>query len=206
MVEISGSKTDDDWFSLESKIKADFDNEVLWNQALDMFEFRLNERYIKPAEVIQNNSSILGEGFSITTLLCSLVEMLETFYEGKCYKYDKPRTNTEYGNGSSKSLYVQFLTSKEPFSEIFDKQLAEDFYSNVRCALLHESMTRNGWLIRIDTNDLIIINNKNKKFNRFYFLDYLKTYIKNYRGYVLESKERKNSFIRKMQCICKNSH
>ena len=204
MVEIAGTKTDADWKSLEKKIKTDFASIKLWNLALDIFELRLNERYIKPAEEIQNNLSVSGEGFAITALLCSLVEALETFYEGKCYKHEKPRTNTEYGNSKSQSFYVQFLSKREPFSNVFDEQLAKDFYKNVRCALLHEAMTRNGWTIRIDTDVLVEQKAGRKILNRYYFLEYLKEYILKYRANVLNSKERKNAFIRKMNCICQN--
>jgi hypothetical protein len=205
VVEIADKFTDEDWQFLEKGLRADFANEALWNKALDVFESRLNERYIKPAEEIQNKLSVTGEGFAITAILCSLVEALETFYEGKCYKYEKPRNNNEYGNGKSKTLFVSFLTSREPFKNIFNLDLAEDFYKNVRCALLHEAMTRDGWRIRVDTDVLVAHKENGKVLNRFYFLENLKDFIKSYRAEVLTDKKRKNAFIRKMNCICKNA-
>ena len=205
MVEIAENFTDKDWDVLEKKLRADFGNNELWGKLLDVFESRLNDRYIKPAEEIQNNLSVTGEGFSITAILCSLIEALETFYEGKCYKFEKPRTNNEYGNGNSKSIFVSFLSSKQPFSNTFNADLAEDFFKNVRCALLHEAMTRNGWIIRIDTDLLVEQKGNVKTLNRFFFLDNLKSYIKSYRAEVLGNKERKNAFIRKMNCICQNA-
>lgn len=205
MIEIAENFTDEDWSELEKELKNDFGNEILWGRALDVFESRLNERYIRPAEEIQNNLSVKGEGFSITAILCSLIESLETFYVGKCYKYEKPRTNHEYGNGNSKSLFVNFLSTKEPFNSTFNEDLAEDFFKNVRCALLHEAMTRNGWTIRIDSDVLVEQKGNGKVLNRFYFLESLKTYIKSYRAEVLGSKDRKNAFIRKMKCICQNA-
>ncbi len=204
MVEIADKFTDDDWGNLQKELRADFYNEELWCKALDVFETRINERYIKPAEEIQNNLSISGEGFSITAILCSVIETLETFYEGKCYKYEKPINNNEYGNGNSKSLFVNFLSTKEPFRNIFNEDLADDFFRNVRCALLHEAMTRNGWLIRIDTDVLVEQKENGKVLNRFYFLEDIKNYISIYKKVVLGSKERKNAFIRKMNCICNN--
>jgi hypothetical protein len=60
-------------------LRANFSNKELWNNALDVFESRLNGRYIKPAEEIQNNLSVTGEGFAIIAILCSLIEALETF-------------------------------------------------------------------------------------------------------------------------------
>jgi hypothetical protein len=158
-----------------------------------------------PAEEIQDNSSVVGEGFSITAILFSLIEALETFYEGKCYKYETPKMNMEYGNGNSKKLFVNFLTTKEPFKSSFNADLAEDFFKNVRCALLREAMTRNGWKIRIDTDRLVTQKNEEKILNRFYFLEALKEYIRSYKAEVIGNKDRKNAFIRKMNCICKNA-
>ena len=112
-------------------------------------------RYICPAEQIQHNSSIIGEGFSIMAILCTLIEALETFYDGLCYKYDKPRKNYEYGNGKSEKMFVNFLSKREPFKQVFNEPLAKEFYKNIRCPLLHEAATRGGWVIRIDTDSLI---------------------------------------------------
>lgn len=204
MTEIAKNITIADWKELKTKIRSDFSSSILWNQALDIFESRLNERYIYPAKAIEDNDHITGEGFAITTLLCSLIEALETFYQGKCYKYENPRKKHEYGNGKSKLLYVTFLTQREPFSQIFTDELATDFYKNIRCALLHEAMTRNGWVIRVDTNSLIEQEKDIKTLNRGLFLIYIGKYIKNYRNIVINSKKRKKLFIRKMDCICNN--
>ncbi len=205
MVDIANNFTCENWKKLETDLRADFGNTELWEKAIGVFESRLNERYFKPVEEIQNNLSVTGEGFSITAILCSLIEALETFYEGKCYKYEKPRTNTEYGNSKSKKLFVNFLSSKEPFKSTFNTDLAEDFFKNVRCALLHEAMTRNGWTIRINTIHLVEISSEGKVLNRFYFLESLQSYIESYKEEVRSSKKRKNAFIRKMNCICKNA-
>jgi len=67
MVKIAGEKTDKNWRNLEMKIKIDFDNATLWEQALDIFEERLNERYIKPAEKIQNSSSVSDAHLPLST-------------------------------------------------------------------------------------------------------------------------------------------
>lgn len=79
------------------------------------------------------------------------------------------------------------------------------FAANVRCALLHEAMTRNGWMIRISSEGLVEEKDGKKYFNRDNFLREIKSYIKEYRQLVLGSKERKDAFIRKMKCICDNS-
>lgn len=203
--QIANNFTVKDWRELESEIVADFNNEQLWKQALDIFESRINERYIIPAKTIQDNLSVSGEGFSITIILCSLVEALQSFNQGICYKNEKPRTNTEYGNGKSKKLFINFLTKNKPFSVFFDHDLADDFYKNVRCSLVHEAMTRNGWKIRINTNMLVVTEGEIKIFNRFYFLELMIEYIKEYREQTIISKVQKNAFLCKMKCICNNS-
>ena len=53
MVEIANKFTDLDWEKLENELKADFTNTDLWNKAIGVFESRLCERYILPAENIQ---------------------------------------------------------------------------------------------------------------------------------------------------------
>ena len=100
---------------------------------------------------------------------------------------------------------VNFLCTKAPFRTYFDQELAEDFYANVRCALLHEAMTRNGWVIRIDTDRLITIDGDKKTLNRVIFLKNIEVYIQNYKREVFLSCDRKNAFIRKMKCICQNT-
>jgi hypothetical protein len=137
-VKIAGNKTDEEWRLLEAGIKHDFMNAALWEKACDFFEERTLHRYICPAEQIHRTSSIIGEGFSITAILCTLIEALETFYEGRCYKYDKPRRNHEYGDGQSKKIFVNFLSKREPFNKVFDEPLSMEFYKNVRCPLFHE--------------------------------------------------------------------
>jgi hypothetical protein len=202
--DIAGSKTIDDWKTLKDKILLDFNNSALWNEAYDFFEDRMNHRYIYPAETIQNNpnAKIIGEGFSIVTILCSLIEALETFYQGKYFTPLKPKTKFEYTIGESKNLYVSFLTKRLPFKNDFSKTVAIDFYKNVRCGLLHEAATRNGWRIRIDTAVLVDTDGKEKILNRFFLLKYVKDYIKIYRTELFKSKERKEAFIRKMDSIC----
>jgi hypothetical protein len=205
IVQIAGKKTNEDWRLLEAKIKQGFNNDELWEEAYRFFKERLFHRYIGPAEQIQQNSSIIGEGFSIMAIICTLIEALETFYDGRCYKYNKPRKNHEYGNGKSGKMFVSFLSNREPFKQVFDEHLAKEFYKNVRCSLLHEAATRSGWVIRIDTDSLIKSIPGKTVLNRKLFLDQMKKYIEAYKGVLIESKTRKNAFIRKMDCICKTA-
>ena len=44
-------------------------------------------------------------------------------------------------------MFVSFLTERQPFKSVFTKATAQDFYEGVRCGLLHEAQTKNGWRI-----------------------------------------------------------
>jgi hypothetical protein len=88
-----------------------------------------------------------GGGFSIVSLQCALIEFFAASIAGKNYRFGATGNSlTEYGN--SKQLFVAFLHSHAVFSAYFDQSLARDFYENVRCGLLHEARTKNGWRIK----------------------------------------------------------
>jgi hypothetical protein len=45
-------------------------------------------------------------------------------------------------------LIISFLMTRTPFKEDFKTEnMARDFYEGVRCGLLHEARTKNGWTI-----------------------------------------------------------
>jgi len=199
-IEIAGRNKIGDWISLRDKINNNLDNEALWKKAFTLFSDRMNHRYIYPAQTIEYNSSIIGEGFAISAILCSLIEALETFYQGLSYKRKPPRSEYEYFE--SKKIFIRFLISKPPFNKYFDDDLAKDFYENFRCPLLHEAATRKGWKIRIDEEELITKIGSGYIFNRILFIDAIKEYIKYYKKHLFLDNTLKKAFIRKMDFIC----
>jgi len=57
-----------------------------------------------------------------------------------------PGAPDEYSNSSD--IFVSFLVNRTPFKEDFTTvDYARDFYEGVRCGLLHEARTKNGWTI-----------------------------------------------------------
>jgi len=204
-IKIAGDYTVGDWLKLKVQVEADSENVELWNDAFDFFEKRLRSRYLQPIKLIENNSNVDGEGFSIVAIICSMIEALESFYQGKSYR--KPIKNhpldeeTEYFK--SKSIFESFLNNREPFNQYFSKDnLASNFYENVRCAILHEAATRNGWKIRIDTNSLIEKQKASIVINRVIFVQEIENYISNYKDELMNSVELKQAYIRKFDSIC----
>ncbi len=203
--EIAGRNTVADWQKLCIAIDADMGSNELWEKAYSYFEERLTSRYLDPIDHIQKNSIFEGEGFAITAILCSLIEALESFYQGKSYRKATETNpldnNFEYF--ASKGIFESFLKNREPFKNHFiSPDLATDFYENIRCAILHEAATRNGWKIRIDTQSLIEQNGSSKIINRVIFVQYIKIYIENYKIELLGSNDLKKAFIRKFNAIC----
>jgi hypothetical protein len=166
-----------------------------------------------------------GEGFAAMTLICSLIEFLQSCYEGKIYDYKlikKPDTKSGYGKSGEK--FKAFLEQHEPFKTIFTKVVyepdehiktfADDFYSNVRCGLLHEAATNNGWTIKTykvtnGLTDFVDLSDANNKIiYRDKFVEVIKTYCDTYKQQILDNKQDSNkqylrdNFCRKLDGLC----
>jgi len=202
---IAGAKTIADWELLRPKLIAPTLDLPAWNEAKEFMNQRINTRYLESIEALRNHGpSLKGEGFAICTIICSLIEAIETFYTGKNFT-TKPTNEFEYGSRKSGNNFNNFLTTRKPFSEYFDKALAKDFYANVRCALLHEACTRNGWVINIREHETIVIKNGTKTLNRSLFVADLKECIKRHNKELDSSEELREAFLRKFDGICANS-
>ncbi len=144
---ISGRKTRADWQAAKASL---VDGEpAKWRGVFqDFFRTRLALRYLTPIKILQDNGTFSGEGFSIAAIQCSLIEFLESAVQGINYRCVRdPATLGQYEYSSSSKVFQTFLTSREPFCREFTPVIAEDFYSGVRCGLLHEARTNGGWRI-----------------------------------------------------------
>ncbi|MFM7896908.1 MAG: hypothetical protein ACKO8L_13470, partial [Flavobacterium sp.] len=96
-----------------------------------------------------------------------------------------------------------------------DKIDGDDFYTSVRCALLHETQTKNKWIIKKGDNSNIAYEEKNefKIIYRNNFQKCIEKEIQNYKIAIingsryreLESNELRENFISKFNHICKQS-
>lgn len=201
---IAGRRTIKDWEKLKI-VLADFGNLPAWTIAYqDYFLTRLTDRYLDPIETIKNNGEYRGEGFSIMTIICSLIEFLETTYLGLSYKYAKTATLSKYEYNNSIKIFISFLSQRNPFRLYFDKTLAEEFYKNIRCGLLHEARTKGKWTIwgMAGSNKLVERKTHEVIVYRDNFYEGLKTFITAYKNDLLQSFERKEAFIRKFNSLC----
>ncbi|RWH82633.1 MAG: hypothetical protein EOQ86_05015 [Mesorhizobium sp.] len=145
---IAPGKTKDDWTNFAKQLVLGGDVGV-WAEAFDTFLLgRLRSRYLKPIANVQDKGPWEGEGFTIVSIQYALIEFLAATRLGKNYRHDNPKPPHEYKKSSK--LFVDFLFQTAPFDKLFSEADAKDFYSNVRCALLHEARTKGGWIIWVN--------------------------------------------------------
>lgn len=95
--------------------------------AIIIFRDRISGRFLQQIHSLENN--INRNGFAIMALECLLVETFAQFASG--------RDNNE---GVSKQEYTNFLVSE--FSCFTSMNIANKFYSFIRCGILHQAQTK----------------------------------------------------------------
>ena len=136
---------------------------------------------------------------------CSLIEFLESTVQGKSYrllvKGAPPIGQYEYCR--SGEMFESFLMTRAPFSNEFNKDVAHDFYEGVRCGLLHEARTKNGWVISGQHGGRIIeITGDQKAVYRNDFQDALLEFIEWYKTALSSDSVIQAAFIRNFDSLC----
>ncbi|HHD7242348.1 TPA: hypothetical protein ACNOIA_004629 [Enterobacter cloacae] len=212
MVRIAGNKTVSQWTELRARLVDGFSHKD-WTEALYFFDERINGRYLEPIDCIESSKigkEFKGAGFAICTLICALIETLETFHSGKSFKKPPdPENPYEYGHRKSKEHFTNFIKTKSPLNKYFanDNDLANDFYSGVRCSLLHDASTCDGWVINVLEDKTIVSRNGERILNRHLFMNDIRQYIQEYKNSLMEPDNRnlREAFIRKFDGICEAS-
>jgi len=203
-IKIAGNKTVLEWKNLRNKLRAKPNDTNLWNEAYEFFDERLQTRYFKAIKDIKDNDELNGEGFSITAILCSLIEFLESTYTGEIYRYCRDNQLQQYEYNRSKEKFISFFENREPFNTLFTSTngLAVGFYENIRCGLLHEASTKSNWIIRVDNNsEFYEYRDGNNVIDRNIFESQIKKYLEHYKTELLLLKELQEAFIRKFNNI-----
>lgn len=199
---IAGSKTIADWFAIRERLLRR-DTQAWCEAFTEYFETRLRLRYLHPISLLQEHGTFQGEGFSIAAIQCSLIEFMESTTQGINYRHQKrgevPGT---YEYSSSQSIFVAFLRDRAPFSQVFDEMSAQDFYVSVRCGLLHEAQTKNGWRIWAESPVGAIADVKARIVYRNGFQTALLKYIATYGSELQVDVKLQQAFIRKFDSLC----
>jgi hypothetical protein len=201
LVELSPKKTIGDWKAIRDQLSAGVTSQIWEGVLRDFYYERLKSRYLDPIKAIQSKPEFKGEGFAIVAIQCSLIEFLESCLQGRNYNYKNPVPPYEYN--ISGDLFVSFFTERQPFKPHFDRHLARAFYTEVRCAVLHEARTKGKWVIKARNPSLIVDSNERILY-RDNFQEGIIQFISDYRSMVPQDIELQEAFIRKFNhlCIC----
>lgn len=170
---------------LQTWIAAKSDNSK--KHIIDLIEHRFENRYLKHIKTKEVDS-----GFLIMAVCCFVIETLQSFREGI------PDTN-----GKGRKMFKNFFNNDKDFFPGF-YELGSQFYTDIRCGILHQSETKNAWRILrkgklLDTTEYSInadlfIQALDKSLNKY--LDELR-----YNDF--NSKIWENAIL-KLQDICEN--
>jgi hypothetical protein len=202
---IAGKKKVSHWRAFEATLTVG-GAPTLWKKAFtEYFHARLSYRYLKPLRTLQESGPLRGEGFSIVAIQCSLIEFLESTIQGKIYRYrrrgDPPLGQYEYSN--SGSIFESFLMNRTPFGGEFNsQQLAHEFYVSVRCGVLHEARTKNGWTILAKSKTGQLIDANLKIVYRDNFQSGLLKFVKWYKSSLPSDSALQEALIRKFDSLC----
>ncbi len=200
---IAGPKTCGHWRAFRDQLQSSGEA-ALWEAAFeDYFRARIRLRYLDPIQVLQELNMKQGEGFSIVAIHCTLIEFLESTLQGisyRCVPRDEDLRPHEYRLSSR--IFKEFLCQRQPFAKTFDESLAEDFYVNVRCAVLHEARTKKGWKIRADGPPGSIIDPKHRLVFHKNFQAALLEFIEWYKSVITSDRSLQEAFLRKFNSLC----
>ena len=106
-----------------------FATEQDWQEAINIFEDRIRGRFL---EIIDRVEDEEFAGFAVMALDCLLIETLQQFREGS--ERTPPNKSCRY--------FVEFLTQTS-FKDYFTTEdMAEVFYDQIRCGILHQAETK----------------------------------------------------------------
>lgn len=133
---ISEDDTRDDYINLDLRLSS---SRMAWDRAVEILRNRICGRYVDPMnELIQTD--VNKNGFAAMAICCLLIDTLMQFREGY------PQTP----GGQCKREYSRFL--KDQFDFIANTAMADRFYKDIRCGILHAAQTQNGSCLTFDSD------------------------------------------------------
>lgn len=162
-----------------------------WNAAVEILRDRIYGRYFNQIDML--SADINANGFTIMALNCLLIETLYQFKEGK------KRTPSD-----NKANYATFLNTEFP-KDFDDQHIAERFYSDIRCGILHSAQTQNESRLSDCTDKATKLDGTTLIVSVSRVTQILKIYFDGYTNKLLDENEfdLRNNFIKKMKYVCR---
>lgn len=197
-----------DWPAIKSAITDD-PSQAMWTAVGDIvLRGRLNRLYFDPIHQLTREPGERGqgEGFAILTIQCSVLEFLAALRKGWSFKHGHRPEGKDNFYGSSKLLYTSFLSEEDPFSQsLTTAQHASEFYTDIRCGLLHEGQTKNAWRIWRGHASHPLIDFDKKAIYRDVMQRQIEAYLDRYCLELTRSAELQQAFIRKFDYLYANT-
>lgn len=197
-----------DWPSIKASLGG-ASTQNAWVTVSDLvLRGRLNRLYFDPIHHLTREPGERGqgEGFAILTIQCSVLEFLAALRKGWSFRHGHKHQGRDNYYGNSKLLYTTFLREEEPFSGSFTTQdKADDFYTDVRCGLVHEGQTKNSWRIWRGQPSDPLIDFEKKAVYRDVMQRQIESYLDRYCRELTSSGELQQAFIRKFDYLYSNT-
>lgn len=218
-INIAGIRTIQDWRDLSARLSVHADEN--WDIAFQFFEERITTRYLNPIRKILEMDLNTGEGFAVVNLQCSLIETIECFWNGWIYEFKvakkgvKPSYKYKMGPATYKGsrvrnrdIFIKFFEEREPFKSLGID--GDDFFENVRCGLLHETQTKNNWVIRKEEDmqiEFYKVDGNKKIIYRKKFQDAIETVITEFKSQLVTNgnSSLRQNFVDKFNHMCTKS-
>ena len=154
---------------------------------------RLHGRYLKPFDFDDKDyEKYFKNVFAIMANCCLLIETLESFKNG-------------WGDSNNKSrkAFTQFFKNDKNFSELKDK--GNEFYESIRCGILHQGETTNGYVL--NKKGVALFDTASKSINAYIFSKKMEKSLEDYKNILIKSEwdsEVWDNFRTKMRKIIEN--
>lgn len=148
---------------------------------------RFSERYIKPFDGNKNKN-----GFIMMASACLMIEALESFAQ---WWRRSP---------NSALAFCQFFDRNDRFISL--RGLNREFYTHIRCGIMHQGETTGGWHIRRDLGKLF--DRKTKTIDATKFLREMDGCLSDYCTLLEQAAwdtEQWKNFRKKMKYVCTNT-
>ena len=156
---------------------------------------RLTERYITPfPQDYHTKENDPQYGFLIMASMCLLIETIQAFKEGKS-KFKQNEVSKAFKNFFKQEQEIFRLSTK----------VAKDFYSNVRCGILHQGEVGYYWKISsLQEENIIKVEADTKTINAPRFLEGMKTVLDKYIQSLANNENLFDNCIKKISAIIQN--
>lgn len=197
-----------DWPAIKATVEGDLSENTWTVVANVVLRGRLNRLYFDPIHHLTRDPGERGqgEGFAILTIQCSVLEFLAALRKGWSFRHGHKEEGKDYCYGNSRLLYTSFLAEQDPFARSFTTpQRANEFYTDIRCGLVHEGQTKNGWRIWRGQASHPLVDFERRAIYRDVMQRQIETYLDRYCRELPHSTELQEAFVRKFDYLYANT-